>query len=227
MRLLTILMTVSAVSLFAVAPVAAVQFNEIRIDQPGSDNDEYIELIGTPGESLDGLSIVTIGDGATGSGTVDSNGVVDLTGFSIPADGIFLITESTHTNVADADLVTTLGLENSDNLSHFLVSGNTAVAGDDLDTDDDCTLDIIPWTAVVDEVAMIEEANPPASTECHYGGTLVGPDGTFVPGHIYRCGNDWLIGGFAFPTDDTPGTANTNCPVQTTNDSWGSVKSRF
>jgi len=227
MRLLKILMAVSAVTLLAVAPATAVQFNEIRIDQPGSDTDEYIELSGDPGESLDGLSIVTIGDGATGSGTVESNGVVDLTGLSIPADGIFLITESGHTNVADADLVTTLGLENSDNVSHFLVRDNTAVPGDDLDTDDDCTLDVTPWSAVVDEVAMIEEPNPPASTECHYGGTLVGPDGSFVPGHIYRCGSDWIIGDFSFPTDDTPGAANTNCPVRNFNDSWGSVKSRF
>ena len=42
--------------------------NEIRIDQSGGDDDEYFELIGMPGASLDGFTYLVIGDGS-GSGT--------------------------------------------------------------------------------------------------------------------------------------------------------------
>ena len=35
----------------------------------------------------------------------------------------------------------------------------------------------------LDRIALVEEENPAAGTECHYGPPSVGPDGTFVPGH--------------------------------------------
>ena len=59
--------------------------NEIRIDQPGSDSDEFFELAGAPGTSLDGLTYLVIGDGSGGSGTIES--VVNLTGSSISGSG--------------------------------------------------------------------------------------------------------------------------------------------
>ena len=37
---------------------APLRLNEIRLEQPGADNDEYIELAGAPGESLAGVAIV-------------------------------------------------------------------------------------------------------------------------------------------------------------------------
>ena len=40
-----------------------MKINEIRIDQPGTDNDEYFELLGEPNASLDGLTYIVIGDG--------------------------------------------------------------------------------------------------------------------------------------------------------------------
>ena len=45
-----------------------VVLNEVRIDQPGTDNDEYVEWAGPPGTSLDGMTFLVIGDGAGGSG---------------------------------------------------------------------------------------------------------------------------------------------------------------
>src|SRR5262245_31249172 len=79
------------------SPATDVRINEIRIDQPSVDNDEYFELTGTPGESLDGLTYLVIGDGtaAQGSGVIEA--VIPLTGKSIPADGYFLCTEGTFT----------------------------------------------------------------------------------------------------------------------------------
>ena len=71
--------------------------NELRIDQPSTDNDEYFELLGTPETSLDGYTLVVLGDGAAalGSGVIES--VTSLNGATIPADGFFVVAESTFT----------------------------------------------------------------------------------------------------------------------------------
>ena len=60
----------------------AVTISEIRIDQPSTDNDEYFELAGAAGTSMNGLTYLVIGDGTGGSGVIEA--VVDLTGQSIP-----------------------------------------------------------------------------------------------------------------------------------------------
>ena len=194
--------------------------NEIRIDQPGADNDEYIELAGTPGLSLDGYTVLVIGDGPGGSGEIEE--AVDLTGSSIGASGLFLIAENDPVLGATPDLVVPLNLENSDNVTFVLVSGFTGAVGDDLDTNDDCSLDVMPWTSVADAIGLTEEPNPPSGTECVYGADLgfedIGPDGPFVPGQVYRCVPDgtWRIGLFD-PADgtDTPGAENLTCCLNT------------
>ena len=214
----------------------AATINEIRIDQGGSDNDEYFELAGAPAESLDGLSYIVIGDGAGvgAGGAVET--IVNLMGLTIPSDGYFLAVEDTFTLSGSADLTLTgtgtsqtLNFENSDNVTHLLVQGlNPAIhTGDgfggnatDLDADDDGTIDAIgdwngdtvfdgaPWAAILDSVVLSEDV---PSGDLVYSSTVVGPDGTFVPGHVFRFPNvsgDWHIGEFNAGTEDTPGVAN-------------------
>lgn len=194
-----------------------VDINEIRIDQPGGDSDEYFELTGAPNTSLDGLTYIVIGDGAGGSGTIEA--VVDLTGNAINANGFFLVAEGTFSLTTTVDLTTNVNFENGDNVTHLLLDGFTGANGDDLDTDDDGTLDVTPWNAIISGVALIEEANPPMGTEFHYGNlpgtTIVGPDGSFVPAHPVLCDGDWRFGSFtAIGGDDTPGAENF-CPAET------------
>lgn len=180
--------------------------NEVRIDQVDADDDEYFELAGAPGASLDGLTYLVIGDGEGLSGVIEN--VTDLSGQAIPASGYFVAAESTF-SLGSANLVTSLNFENSDNVTHLLVEGFTGSSGDDLDTNDDGTLDVTPWTRVVDLIALIEEQNPPSGTEYHYGPPTVGPDGTFVPSHAFRCVPDWQIGEFdPAAGGDTPGATN-------------------
>ena len=205
------LTAILAVGVLCMPAWGTVTINEIRIDQTSTDNDEYFELAGDPSESLSGLTYLVIGDGS-GSGTIEC--VVDLTGYSIPADGHFLVVEETFSLVpqTEADIVLSgngLNFENSDNVTHLLVSGFTGSNGDDLDTNDDGVLDVTPWTSIVDLIALILEDNPPSSTEYHYGPPTVGPDGTYVPGHVYVLSGTWTIGPFN-PSggDDTPGSAN-------------------
>jgi uncharacterized repeat protein (TIGR01451 family) len=182
-----------------------VTINEIRVDQPSTDNDEYFELAGSPAASLDNLTYLVIGDGSGDtSGVIEA--VVELTGTAIPADGYFLAVESTFSLGGTADLTTTLAFENSDNVTHLLVEGFTGSLYDDLDTDDDGVLDSTPWSSIDDCVALVG----PGSGNLTYCATTVGPNGTFFPVHVYRCSLGWFIGQYD-PTggDDTPGQANT------------------
>ncbi len=186
----------------AAQAAGVVSISEIRIDQPGTDNDEYFELAGDPGASLDGLTYIVIGDGTGGSGVVEA--VVDLTGFTIPAGGYFVAAESTFT-LGAADLTASLNFENSDNVTHMLVRDFTGASGDDLDTDDDGVLDVTPWSQIVDSVALLETVG---SGDLVYSDTTVGPDGSYVPGHAFRCQTGWEIGEFGTGVDDTPGAEN-------------------
>jgi hypothetical protein len=182
-----------------------VIISEIRIDQPGSDNDEYFELAGPAGTALDGLTYLVIGDGVGGSGVIEN--VTDLSGQSIGASGFFVAAESTF-SLGTPDLITSLNFENSDNVTHLLVKGFTGASGDDLDTNDDGILDVTPWAEKIDLIALVEEPNPPSFTEYHYGPPAIGPDGTYVPGQVYRCDDGWHIGAFSLGVDDTPGAEN-------------------
>ena len=215
MRLRTTLTTLAAAAVATPLALANsgggdIVINEIRTDQPGGDVDEYFELRGTPGASLDGLTYVVIGDGSGGSGVIDAGGAIDLSGV-IPASGYFVAAEASFT-LGVADLTADLGFENSDNVTHLLVEGFTGSAGDDLDTDDDGVLDVTPWTAIVDSVALREEIG---GGDLLYSPNICGPNGTFVPGHFYleSDGTDSLvhyaIGEFDTVTGvDTPGAAN-------------------
>ena len=216
-----------AVFCLALIPVlaSAIVINEIRIDQGGTDYDEYFELFGTPGESLDGLTYVVIGDGATGSGTVEA--AVDLTGLVIAADGYFLASEASWTSsCGDApDLTTSMSFENSDNVTHLLVTGWTGAIADDIDGDDDGVIDNPLWTGVVDCLALIESVG---SGDLLYCTTGLGPDGSYVPAHAVRCGTFWKIGDFTMCTYDTPGMSNADvCVVAIQETSFGSLKSLY
>ncbi len=189
-----------------IVPPPDVLISEIRIDQDGTDTDEFFELAGPPDTSLDGLTYLVIGDGTGGSGVIEN--VTDLSGLSIPASGYFVAAENTFT-LGTADMVTSLNFENSDNVTHLLVQGFGGENGDDLDTDDDGVLDVTPWTALVDLIALVEEENPPANTEFHYGPPAVGPDGSYVPGYVFRCEDGFRIGPFSVG-GETPGAEN-NC----------------
>ena len=197
-----------------IGPVDPV-INEIRIDMPGADNDEYFELKAPAGTTLDGLTYIVIGDGAAGSGAVEC--VLSLTGQVMPASGYFLVGEPTFTlGGAVPNLVTAanaLNFENTDNVTHLLVRGFTGTDGQDLDTNNDGTLDLTPWEAIVDEVALVTATLPPAGGDYVYSMNRVGPDGSFAPGQAYLCANvdAWKVGSFATGVTDTPGAPNLDC----------------
>jgi len=192
---------------------AAIRINEIRTDTPGTDTDEYFELIGPPGTSLAGLTYIVLGD----SGTVHTCGVIesitDLSGFSIQPDGLLCLRNSAATPVLSGyDGSVPLTFENTDNVTHMLVSGFTGTLLQKLDTNDDGVLDITPWTSIVDCIGLDKGTVPNcAGEEYLYCSTKIGPDGGFVPSHVYRYSDTgtWALGLFSpLGTTDTPGSPN-------------------
>jgi hypothetical protein len=208
--------------------------NELRTDHTGTDVDEYVELAGPAGASLSGITLLVIGD----TGATNTCGVVeiaqDLSAFSIQADGFFALRISTGTAALTGYDATVSGsIENSDNLTFMLVRGNTAAVGNDLDSaPEDGTFDSTPWSSILDSVAIFEGIPPNCTTDEHvYSSTVVGPDGTFSPGHIYRCPDGWHIGPFGSGTwpagsTDTVGAAN-SCVVGVEPRQWGTVKELY
>ena len=185
----------------------AVTINEIRIDQPGADTDEYFELSGSPGESLDGLTYLVIGDDPnSNSGVIET--VANLTGYSIPTSGFFLAAESTFSLSGSVDLSTKLNFENTDNVTHMLVNEFSGAKGEDLDTDNKGMLEAKPWSNTVDAVAILGATK---TKDKIYSAVTIGLDITAVPGHIFRSTDGsgaWQIGQFDSTAGDTPGNSN-------------------
>ncbi|MFM7260660.1 MAG: hypothetical protein ACKO3W_08660, partial [bacterium] len=128
MRRLAISGVVCLPSLFAAVALAdaPLRLNEIRLEQPGADFDEYIEIAGAAGESLAGVSIVVVGDDdfafpGQQNGVIEE--VITLSG-NVPASGFFLVGEPTLT-LATPNLAVSLNLEGGDNVTFFLVRGSS------------------------------------------------------------------------------------------------------
>ncbi len=200
-----ILPLAAALGLAAIS-TAQTAISEIRIDQDGPDNDEYFELMGSPGASLDDLTYVVVGD-ATGAGSGGGvEAVISLAGMSLDANGYFLVGQSSMT-IASPHLSTNLSFENSDNVTHLLVRDFVGSNGDDLDVDDDGAMDFMPWAALLDSVSLVESVG---SGELVYGVAQVGPDGSQVPAHVSKQAGTWTISDVTIGYGDTPGMPNTH-----------------
>ena len=188
--------------------IEGLGINELRIDMPGSDIDEFAEIIGDPGAALDGYSYIVIGDSSTGgSGVLET--LIDLTGAVIGDDGLLSIAGANATFIPDL-VVDGLSFEGSDNLTHMLVGGLTAVLDQDLDADDDGVFDDIYWAELVDAVGLQEVGYEGETVELIYADTILGPVGIYPPAHVFRCpdGGDWNLGVFGDLAMDTPGDPN-------------------
>ena len=168
---------------FGASAPAAVEVVEVRTDQIGDDNDEYIELATAPGQSLDGFSVVVLGDGATGSGQVETR--IPLIDVTADENGLVLIADASTFTLGTPTYDAVFDIENSDNLTVLVVYG---FSGDelapDLDVEDDGVLDATPWVGSTSCIALIE-TDPTVEGDQVYCDTRIGPDATFVPGHVF------------------------------------------
>lgn len=179
--------------------------NEVSISTTGTDV-EYLELLAPPGTDLSGYAVLELeGDPTSPVGQID--GVFAFG--SADADG-----RSLKTLVAN-------DLENGA-VSLLLVSGFAGALGDDLDTDDDGTLELPDGVTIVDAVAI----NSGGAASRTYGGVTLGPayDGLpFVPGGASRIPDgvdtdttaDWVRNDFDLA--GIPGNVGTLVPGEALN----------
>lgn len=211
-----------------------LMLNEIRTDQPDNpDDEEFVEIKGEPGTSLDDVWFIYIGDHSgegnyKGSGTIER--ALDLTGYVIPDDGIFLMIgpafdgETMGIDPSQVDYVFDgfgNALENSDNVTALLVRGFTEgeilVFDDQLgdaavdidDNDDGVPNETLPWSEIIDAVSLVET---PDSGDLYYGSTFGGfdippTDGGFVASHAYRASDTdmWYAGEYVLFEEDDDG----------------------
>ena len=192
------------------------QLNEIQVTQstPTPESREFIELLGPPGDSLDNCVLLIV------EGTPPNQGILnqawDLTGFSIPPDGYFVIGPAT---VSPDYLIAPTDEINNGAQSFILIQSPDPLAvlalkGSDLDLDDDGVLRFHGNGVFKDAVATIQA---PASVP--YVGAFTVIDLPPDEGGILR-GNDapnpWCLetyldydlGGDLLAT---PGAANVPC----------------
>jgi hypothetical protein len=168
-RMLRGLMLVASIGAATSQAWGTIQINEMLINPPGNDNlYEYLEFRSTTGgiESLAGLTLLSIEAKADlqfpgRNGTVDL--VVSLDAFSTGENGLFLWKSGAVSYTPAANPLTTINvadfnpdIENGTN-TFLLVSGFTGTLGEDLDTNNDGTIDVtVPWTSLIDSIAIIE-----------------------------------------------------------------------
>jgi uncharacterized protein len=179
--------------------------NEFVANHVGTDTHEFVEVRGAPDSDYSAYSVLQIeGDGA-GAGVVDSVHVVGTT------SGTGHWTTGFLSNA----------LENG-TLTLLLVENFTGAVGTDLDTNDDGTLDVTPWTAVADTVAVSDGG----AGDLTYADTVLAPGfagSAFTPGGASRIPDgadtdtlaDWTVNDF--DGEGLPGFTGTPVPGEALN----------
>ncbi len=193
-----------------------VKINELRISSSGSSDDtsNFIELVGTPGQSLDGHALLVI-SGEFEPGQIDF--AFDLTGGALDSDGIFLLSNPGEYANDAGDITADFDFFGSP-ITVMLVDGFTGNAGNDLDTDNDGALDATPWTTIVDSVSLVDGDG---TTDRNYSSVVTGPasNGSNAPSGLARVPDetgDFVQLEFSDRSADTPGTLNVRPDLQIT-----------
>ncbi|OZH51410.1 hypothetical protein AFK68_31215 [Hydrocoleum sp. CS-953] len=178
--------------------------NEVFVSHAGVDDTEFIEIFGTPGTSLDGLSFIAVEGDSFGPGTIDAQFDFDST-HTIGDNGFFLIGNPTglanNYAVAPNVEISSNFLENSS--STFALVETGSISGTSV-TDNE---------VVIDTVALTDGD---AGDTFFFDAPVIGPDGSFFPAGARRVTDgvdtdtvsDFVISDFFLGADNTP-TAGT------------------
>ncbi|NEO91873.1 MAG: endonuclease [Moorea sp. SIO3G5] len=175
--------------------------NEVYVSHTGTDDTEFIEIFGTPGTSLDGLSIIGVeGDSGSSIGTIDARIDFDST-HTIGENGFFLVGNPTglanNYGVTPNLNINTNFLENSS--STFALVETSSISG----------TSVTGSEVVLDTVALTDGG---AGDTFFFDAPVIGPDGSFFPAGARRVTdgvdtdtiNDWVISDFNLGTENTP-----------------------
>ena len=152
-----------------VGPSAPV-INELGISDASTDN-EFAEFFGDPNTDYSAYTLLSVEGEGTAAGTIDRAVPLGTT----DANGLFTVDPAP-------------SFENGGN-SFLLVEGFTGAVADDIDGDNDGTIDNAPWAAIADSVAVDDGG----SGDLHYGTPVLDEsfddariDNGFAPGGLSR-----------------------------------------
>ena len=198
-----------------------VLLNEVLASHTGSDTTEFVELYGTPGASLAGLSLVAVEGDTLGAGTIDVRIDFGATAH-LGGNGFFLVGNPA-------------GL-----LSHYGVVPDLAIANDTLENSS-LTLALVRTSSVGGTTTLVTGNEvvldalglaDAVSDTFYFGAPVFGPDDVFFPAGAHRVANgvdtdtvaDWALADFNLgPTNtptpatpyDAPPTADCGAPLST------------
>ena len=215
----------AALAIFTLAATAHAQdvinLNEIYASHAGTDDQEFVELQGTPGMSLDYKMVLIVEGDSTGAGTLDRAWA--LTG-AMPVDGYFVLGVDLVPNL-DLNIGTDNAIENGTETFYLVdavdqagVDAVTALLGTNVDLGGGVTS--IPTVATIIDIIGMIDGGYPATDQIYDGADMRGPDGTYFPPGIFRGAdypNDWCDTWLDYDDDAnldrprTPGTANSTC----------------
>ncbi|MBZ0266535.1 hypothetical protein K8I85_00130 [bacterium] len=235
MKKVTSALVVVGASLALAAAASAQTLNEVVSNDISTDDHEFVEICAQPGTDMGGLTLVEIeGDATSSTGTIDK--AIALGGV-VGASGFFTIG---HAAITCADMLLDASIENGGK-TILLVSGFSASVGMDIDANDDGIADG-PIGTILDAVGMGSVGDL-----TYYGAPFVGPDGSFDPAGVARCGDcdgDWgmicldgteptgtacTLGGDPAYVEDfaSPCAANSCGTVSVDESSWGGTKALY
>lgn len=177
-----------------------VLLNEVYASHSGTDDTEFIELYGTPGANLDGLSVLVVESDAFGPGTIDKRfdfGASDTLG----TNGFYLIGNptglGTNYGVAPNLSIPNNTLENS-SMTIALVE-TSSISGS-----------TVTGAEVVNDAVALNDGD--TGDTFYFGAPVIGPDGPFFPAGARRVSDgvdtdtaaDWVISDFGLGSANTP-----------------------
>ncbi|MDH5605659.1 MAG: hypothetical protein OEY93_02115 [Anaerolineae bacterium] len=208
---LLFLMLVSAVGADSAAAATGdpVLINEVFASHTGTDDTEFIEFYGTPGASLDGLSIIMVeGENIASQGVIKFRldfGASDILG----SNGFFLVGNP-------------VGLA-----ANYGVTPNIGIAANALQNDSE-TFALVQTASITgssysgSEVVLDAVALDRGHTGdvFYFGAPVIGPDGSYFPAGARRAVDgidtdtaaDWVISNFNLGPDNTPTAGDTPPP---------------
>ena len=185
--------------------------NEFRISSSNNDStNNFLEVATTPDTSLNNFTVVKL-SGEFEPGQIDR--IIDLSDLTTDSDGVGLIADDGTSATLDMGDKTLTDLDFFGSpASFFIVEGfdsSSVSEGDDLDSNNDGTLDNTPWDRIVDQVAL---TNGTANGEdINYANNVQGPDGDFPPAGLARIPDrtgSFTTLAFNDTSVDTPGELN-------------------
>ncbi|NBB70316.1 MAG: hypothetical protein GVY33_08320 [Alphaproteobacteria bacterium] len=183
---------------------ADVVINEVLASHTGADDTEFAELFGTPGASLEGLSLIAVESDATNNGEIDARidfgagDVLGANGFHLVGNAVGL--EANYNVSPDQDVDP--NFENS-SATYALVE-TASLTGES----------VTGGEIVVDAVASTDGDD---GDSFFFNAPVIGPDGTFFPAGVRRVEDgvdtdtaaDWEIADFLLGDANTPTAGDT------------------